>query len=206
MKPKRIEGFYNRAAPIYKFIHYNFFFKQCFETAIEFADLDKSHKVLEVGVGTGLSFDYYPSFCQLTGIDLSENMLSYAQKSLDKKKLKHVKLLKMDASDLKFEDNQFDCVMAFMVLSATRDPVKILKEAKRVCKPGGKIIFGNHFLNPNKFIALGEKFFQPFFYALGFDLALDLNSLVSEVDLHIVESKNIHKFWTVVLSKNKQNS
>ncbi len=200
----RIETFYDKIGPIYKWLHYNFFFKKCFKTAIDLCHLDENTRVLEVGVGTGHSFQYYPKNCSVTGIDISQAMLKQAQRNIREKKIKNINLKKMNATQIDFPDHSFDYVMAFMVLSATKNPVKVLKEMKRVCKLGGKIVFGNHFLSHNKWISFGEKTFRSFFYWFGFDLALDLEMLIKKAHLHTLKKKTVHKFWTVILVENKK--
>ena len=155
-------------------------------------------------MGTGHSFSYYPKDCLITGIDISEAMLKQALKNKKKRNLSHITLKKMNATKIDFPDNSFDYVMGFMVLSACNDPVRVLKEMSRVLKPGGKLVFGNHFLSSNKWFSFGEKVFRPFFYWFGFDLALDLEFLIKEAKLDILEKKKVYKFWTVVLAQPKE--
>ena len=145
MTRAKIEKFYNKVGPICKLFHYNLFFKECFRTAIGFCELNENTSVLEVGVGTGLSFPYYPRNCPVIGIDLSQTMLKQSKKSMKNLGSKNIVLKRMNATQLDFPDNSFDYVMAFMTLTACADPVKVLKEMDRVCKLGGKIVLGNHF-------------------------------------------------------------
>lgn len=102
-----------------------------------------SGKVLEVGVGTGNNFPYYPPGCEVTAIDFSPGMLARARKKLHLARAP-IKLLEMDAQAMDFPDNTFDTVVATCVFCSVPDPVKGLAEVKRVCKPNGKIILLEH--------------------------------------------------------------
>lgn len=102
-----------------------------------------SGKVLEVGVGTGNNFPYYPPGCEVTAIDFSPGMLARARKKLHLARAP-IKLLEMDAQAMDFPDNTFDTVVATCVFCSVPDPVKGLAEIKRVCKPNGKIILLEH--------------------------------------------------------------
>lgn len=101
-------------------------------------------EVLEVGVGTGSNLAYYPSSCHVTGIDFSPGMLTKARKKLEKTGLNNVKLLEMDVEDLQFSDNSFDTVITTCVFCSVPDPIKGLREVRRVCKSGGQIILLEH--------------------------------------------------------------
>ena len=108
--------------------------------------------ILEVGVGTGKNFSYYPQNSSITAIDFSEKMLSRAHDKARKQGLK-VQLLPMDVQQLDFADNTFDTVVATFVFCSVPDPLKGLAEVKRVCKPGGKVILLEHVLSANRLLA-----------------------------------------------------
>lgn len=102
-------------------------------------------RILEVGVGTGLSFDDYDTTTEVTGIDLSAPMLEKAREKRASGRYPYVKALHvMDAHDLAFDDATFDCVVAQFVITLVADPERVLSECHRVVKPGGKIILVNH--------------------------------------------------------------
>lgn len=104
-------------------------------------------EVLEVGVGTGLALPYYDESKWVTGIDLSTDMLAYARKRLHTHGYKNVRnLLEMDAEHTSFEDSSFDIAVAMFVASVVPHPRQLLQELKRIVKPGGYILFVNHFL------------------------------------------------------------
>ena len=104
--------------------------------------------ILEVGVGTGKNFSYYPPDAVITAIDLSDRMLKRAKDRASKQKVK-VRLQQMDVQNLEFEDNTFDTVAASLVFCSVPDPVRGLMEVKRVCKPEGKIVLLEHVLSAN---------------------------------------------------------
>jgi ubiquinone/menaquinone biosynthesis C-methylase UbiE len=106
-------------------------------------------KVLEVGIGTGKNIPYYPSEAELTGIDFSEKMLSKAKKKYGQKE---VNLLLMDIQDMSFDDDTFDTVVASCVFCSVPDPVQGLREIRRVCRDGGKILMLEHMRSMNKII------------------------------------------------------
>ena len=104
--------------------------------------------VLEVGVGIGKNFPYYPADVEISAIDFSEKMLKRAEARASKEKIK-VSLMQMDAQNLVFEDNTFDTVVASLVFSSVPDPVRGLMEIERVCRPGGKVVLLEHVLSDN---------------------------------------------------------
>ncbi|MBI2831450.1 MAG: class I SAM-dependent methyltransferase [Chloroflexi bacterium] len=109
-------------------------------------------KILEVGVGTGRSFQLYPVNAEVTAIDFSPKMLSYARAKAQKHKLK-VNLLEMNVQKIDFQSNAFDTVTASFVFCSVPDPVRGLTEVKRVCKPGGKVILLEHVRSENRVAA-----------------------------------------------------
>lgn len=100
-------------------------------------------KVLEIGVGTGKNIEYYPDNVDITAIDFSDKMLERAREKAIKYK-KNVKLMEMDAQNMSFQDDSFDTIITSCVFCSVPDPIKGLKEMRRVCKPGGRIIMIEH--------------------------------------------------------------
>ncbi len=107
--------------------------------------------ILEVGVGTGKNFPYYPSGVEITAIDFSVEMLKRAQDKASKQGVK-VHLQQMDVQNLEFDDNTFDTVVTSFVFCSVPDPVGGLMEIKRVCKPGGKVVLLEHVLSANRIL------------------------------------------------------
>jgi ubiquinone/menaquinone biosynthesis C-methylase UbiE len=100
-------------------------------------------RVLEVGVGTGRNFPYYPEGCQITAVDLSPEMLKLAEQHAARLSLE-VTLLMMDAQELTFPDDSFDIVVSSMTLCTILDPIKALSEMARVTVPNGRILLLEH--------------------------------------------------------------
>ena len=102
-------------------------------------------RVLDVGVGTGLSLSDYSRSTKLHGVDISEPMLRKAQERVRALNLTNVETLSvMDAKNLAFPDNTFDAVVAQYVITAVPDPEATLDDFIRVLKPGGELILVNH--------------------------------------------------------------
>ena len=121
---------------------------------------DLKGKVLEVGVGTGKNIPYYPDGIEVTAIDFSENMLVKAREKAERFN-KNIKLIHMDAQSMNFLDNTFDRVFTTCVFCSVPDPVKGLKEIRRVCKPDGKIIMIEHVRSEKKVLGLIMDILNP---------------------------------------------
>jgi len=101
--------------------------------------------LLEVGVGTGLALAGYPAECRIVGIDLSHDMLDRARERAAALPRHQIAIEHMNAERMRFPDGAFDCVTLPYVLSVTPRPAELVREVRRVCKPGGTIIVLNHF-------------------------------------------------------------
>jgi len=201
MHRRQIERTYDRLAK-----YYDRFFNKVFHKgrvkAIEYLDIQNGDTILEIGVGTGLSMDLYPEGCTVHGIDLSADMLSFARQRLKTRPLapSSVFLHRMDGASLAVKNDQFDSIIAAYVMSATPDPLGMLREMMRVCKAGGKIVFINHFENSNTLVAGIEKLISPFCIHMGFKTDLKLMPLLLESDLVVSkqEGVNMLNHWRVV--------
>jgi ubiquinone/menaquinone biosynthesis C-methylase UbiE len=109
-------------------------------------------KILEVGVGTGKNFPYYPADKDITAIDFSGKMLDRAKKKARDLGIK-AHLEQMDVQNLDFQDNTFDTVVGSFVFCSVPEPIKGLQEVGRVCKFGGKVILLEHVLSANRVLA-----------------------------------------------------
>ena len=115
-------------------------------------------RILEVGVGTGLSLPHFRSDLRVTGIDVSAEMLEKGKRRTERMGLAHVEGLHlMDAENLEFPDNTFDAVLALYVASVVPDPARFAAEMRRVCIPGGTIVVVNHFTSENPLARFMEK-------------------------------------------------
>ncbi|MEK6873954.1 MAG: methyltransferase domain-containing protein [Nanoarchaeota archaeon] len=151
--------------------------------------------ILEIGVGTGKNLIYYNKKVNVTAIDISPGMLSKAKNKLKDINNKNIKLIEMDAQNLKFKDNSFDYVICTFVLCSVPDPVKALKEMKRVCKKDGKILMIEHMLSKNKLIAFFEHLHNPITRTLfGFNVNRKTDENVVKAGLKIIRIKNLAFF------------
>ncbi len=109
-----------------------------------------SGRVLEVGIGTGKSIPFYPESVDLTGIDISSKMVEITEKRLRKHPRPNTRIIQMDVEEMEFPDNVFDTVVAACVFCSVPNPVKGLKEIKRVCRNGAKVLMLEHVRSHNK--------------------------------------------------------
>lgn len=193
-----VEGVYDKLAKVYDLIFGPTLHPGRLQ-AIDRMNIQPGERVLEVGVGTGINLPLYPKEAQVTGIDFSDPMLEKARERAAKG-LRNVRLLQMDAADLKFADNAFDIVYAPYLISVVPDPVKVACEMRRVCRPGGRIIFLNHFLSPNRLLSRAERLISPFTIHIGFKSDLDLPAFLAQAELHpiSIEKVNIPRLWSLV--------
>ncbi|HWK96714.1 MAG TPA: class I SAM-dependent methyltransferase [Pseudolabrys sp.] len=164
-----VEKAYARWAPIYDFV-----FGKVFEAgraaSIEAASkaCPPGGRLLEVGVGTGISLPSYPSNISIVGMDLSEPMLRKAHERVVTQNLKHVEALAvMDAMRMAVPDHSVDVIVAQYVITAVPDPEATLDEFARVLKPGGEIILVNHIGAESGLRRLFELGFAPIARRLG---------------------------------------
>jgi len=168
--------------------------------AIQRMAIKPGDRVLEVGVGTGINAALYPRDCAVTGVDLSSSMLEKAHHRIARKGVRNVRLLQMDAANLKFADDTFDIVYAPYVISVVPDPVAVTREMRRVCRPGGRIVILNHFRSNRSAVAWVERIISPFTVHIGFKSDLDLPAFLAQAELRPVsiEKVNVPRIWSLV--------
>jgi phosphatidylethanolamine/phosphatidyl-N-methylethanolamine N-methyltransferase len=168
--------------------------------ALQRMNIQPGERVLEVGVGTGINLSLYPRHCSVTGIDFSGSMLEKARERAQRKGIRNMRLLQMDAGDLKFADGSFDIVYAPYLISVVPDPVKVAQEMHRVCRSGGRIIFLNHFLSPNPILSRVERLISPYTIHIGFKADLDLPAFLAQASLQpiSIEKVNVPRLWSLV--------
>ncbi len=187
---------------------YDLVFKHVFEegrnVCVDMLDMKPGETLLEVGVGTGLSLPLYPSTARITAIDISTKMLDKAKEKVRKMGLRNVDLAVMDAQNMAYPDNTFDCVTACYVVSAAPDPHEVVSEITRVCKPGGRIVFINHFKSKHLVLAKFEEFINGACKKFGWETTLDLEPLLETNDLALERSErvNVFDYWRAVLCIN----
>ena len=194
-----VEGVYDKLAKVYDLIFGPTLHPGRLQ-AIERMNIQPGERVLEVGVGTGINLSLYPEDAAIIGIDFSGSMLEKARERAARKGMPNTRLLQMDAADLRFADDSFDIVYAPYLISVVPDPVKVAQEMRRVCRPGGRIIFLNHFLSPNAILSRVERWISPFTIHIGFKSDLDLPAFLAQADLQpqSIEKVNFPRIWSLV--------
>jgi phosphatidylethanolamine/phosphatidyl-N-methylethanolamine N-methyltransferase len=157
---------YARCAPVYDVV-YDKLTEPAARAAVE-AAVAHGPRVLEAGVGTGLSLGYYPRDSFVCGVDLSEDMLKRARGKVRRKGLTHVKGLQvMDVCRLGYADASFDAVVAQFLITLVPNPEAALSEFLRVVRPGGGIVLANHFGQSNGPVARVEEIVAPLCTKIG---------------------------------------
>lgn len=161
-----MERAYARWAPIYDAVCGPVFEKG--RRAATAAARQVGGRILEVGVGTGLSFADYDASTEIYGIDLSEPMIAKARERMASGAFPHVREVRvMDAHDLDYADGFFDCVVAQFVITLVERPERVLDEMARVVKPGGEIILVNHLYSERGLAAAIERWFSRHAHTFG---------------------------------------
>ena len=161
----QIKHRYNRIAPFYDVLEgilEKLFFKRW--RKILWKKVNGEH-ILEVGVGTGKNFPYYPTDAHITALDFSEDMLEQAKKKRLRNTIK-IELELMDVQSLCYADNSFDTVIATFVFCSVPLPIKGLQELHRVCNPGGQVLLLEHVLSSKPFMAKMMHFMNPLVVSL----------------------------------------
>ena len=155
----------------------------------------RTGSVLEVGVGTGLSLGDYSKHLQITGIDLSPEMLEKAREKVATENLTNVRgLHEMDAGDLQFPDGSFDTVVAMYVMTVVPEPEKVMRELCRVAKPGGEVMLVNHFSQEEGMRGWVERRMAPFAELLGWRPVFDVSRVMVCNELKLVERQSLNPF------------
>ncbi len=164
-------------------------------------------EVLEVGAGTGLAFQAYPSHCHVTGVDLAAEMLEQAQEKISWNGWRHIEVKEMDALNLKFADNTFDYTTAFHVVSVVPDAKRLIGEAVRVTKPNGTIVIINHFRSRNPILSRLDTMVEPICRQLGWH-TVDLDEMLEGQPLQVAQQYKTsrHSLFTIIVAKNAKVS
>lgn len=202
IESQRVEKVYSILAKVYDDI-FDWALGPGRRQAVGSLSIAPGERVLEIGVGTGLSLPYYPADCQLTGIDISEPMLDQARERAESLGRDDVDLRLMDARDLAFPDAIFDHVLAPYVISVVPEPERVMAEISRVCKPGGTVIVVNHFLSANPALRVLEKASTPASRWIGFRLDLPISVVTETVGLEVTEVRSVNLFglWRLLLMR-----
>ena len=159
--------------------------------AISRLPLRPGDRILEVGVGTGLSLPHYPEDCRVTGIDICEPMLEQAHaRARDLGRRFDLRL--MDAHAMKLEDASFDHVLAPYVISVVPEPERVMAEIGRVCRPGGTVIVVNQFRSERAILGTMDSWLTPASRWLGFRMDVPVSTARSAPCLRLVSERRVN--------------
>ncbi|MFZ5946186.1 MAG: class I SAM-dependent methyltransferase [Bacillota bacterium] len=172
----------------YKFLSpiYDLFFRSIFSgirmKAFESINIKPDSKVLLVGVGTGEDLKFLPDECHITGIDISQAMLSKAvKKSVGKK----AEFIVMNGEKLDFNEESFDYIILNLILSVVENPRNAMSEAVRVLKTDGKILVFDKFVSRK--IAYARKIFNILTSLLGTDITRNFEDIIQGIPVKILK-------------------
>ncbi len=161
----------------------------------------RGSKVLEVGVGSGLTLAHIPTTIEYTGIDINERMLKEAQKKQKRLGRRKINLVMMDAKKLTYKDSSFDLVVAASVITAVDSPLKVMREMIRVTKKGGMIAIVANLQESNSLKSRMVRIFDPITRKyLGFRTDLDLAQLQKLRNIKLLNYKRTNNILGFPLS------
>ena len=203
MEIEQIERTYSQYAGFYDLI-FDHILQPGRRAAVRALAPQPGDRILEIGIGTGLSVPFYPLDCHITGIDLSAPMLREAEKKRATEYPLHaLDLIEMDATKLEFPDGHFDRVLASYVLSTVPDAASVLSEIIRICRPGAQVVIVNHFRSGLAPVALCERALRPISWKLGFRLDLPSATVTEHPRLKVesIRRANFLGLWKLVVAR-----
>ncbi|WP_353471525.1 class I SAM-dependent methyltransferase [Salipiger sp. H15] len=189
MDPRAATAVYARWAPIYDQT-FGAITQAARRAAVRRVTGPDGTRVLEVGVGTGLSLPLMPRHMKVTGVDYSAEMLAQAERRVSRMELPHVESLqRMDARSLGFDDASFDVVVAMHMISVVPEPERVMREMVRVLKPGGQLIMSNHFARKQGPLAHISRRTARFADRIGWHADFDISVVLDTPGLKLVERR-----------------
>ena len=195
---------YSRYANVYD-LFFGLIFEPGRRAAVKAVNTQPGQRILEVGVGTGLSLPRYRVDAHIVGIDVSPDMLAKARRRTDKQKLGQVEALhEMNAENMNFADDSFDGVVIMYAVSVVPDLTRLFAEIRRVCVAGGNIIVVNHFASSSVLPRLAEIAIAPLSSSIGFRSDLGEAEFAQYANIEIVESRkvNVFGYWKLIRCRN----
>ena len=158
-------------------------------------------RILDLGVGTGMTLEHYRRDVTVVGLDLSMGMLAKANTKRRELGLEHCHLVQADAMLPPFAESSFDHVMITHTVSVVSDPPRLMRWAQRLVKPGGQIIVLNHFRSSNPLIGGLEKLANPLCVKIGWRSDLSLEDCIGDADLHVAYRFKVSTIdlWQIVV-------
>ena len=197
---KAVLAAYSRWAPIYDWV-----FGRVFDAGRKLAVDIINHRqgrLLEVGVGTGLTLPRYAPHLKVTGIDLSPAMLDVARKRVADGKIATVEALhEMDATRLAFADGSFETVAVMYTITVVPHPDAVMAEVERVTKPGGEAIFVSHFASESGWRRAIEHALTPFTKKLGWRPDFPIDRILGRSGFELVEKKRLGLFGIFTVAR-----
>ena len=204
MDAAAVKSAYSRWAKVYDWT-FGLLFSAARRRAIALMELQPEQRVIEVGVGTGLSLPLFPPSCRVVGVDFSRPML---EKAVGRPRLDGAApaaLVEGDGARLPFPDASFDAALAPFVVSAAPDPVSLLRDMQRVCHPGARIVVLNHFTARSGAMARIEKGLSAVTSRLlGFHADFPLEPLFERAQMqpvHVERATKVGSWYIVVLER-----
>jgi ubiquinone/menaquinone biosynthesis C-methylase UbiE len=201
-----MEKAYARWAPVYDVLCGPVFLngRRAAAQAAKLAARETGGRILEIGVGTGLSFDDYDETTEITGIDVSEPMIARARMRAASGRYPFVKgLAVMDAHNLEYADAAFDCVVGQFVITLVENPERVLSECIRVLRPGGQIVLVNHLYSERGVAAAVERALAQKARAMGLRPEFPFARLAAWAESHggaeLIERRKVPPFGVYTL-------
>ena len=198
---------YQLIAPIYDLV-FGPILQQGRRLAISALDVRSGERVLEVGVGSGLSLPLYPKDVSVFGIDISDAMLNRAKLRIQGREWAHTKTIaKMDVENMSFNDDRFDKAVVMYSLSGFPNPSRALAEIERVCKPGATLVIVNRVQSSAAWSRIFDRLIAPVYRFLSYRPDLDIDTFLHETNLELLERKpaNLFGYSTVLVCRSGES-